>query len=146
MALGELAGSALTVAVFWMLGYFQMNVLWGAVAGCLVAVGNYFFMAVTVDLAADRAQRGEVKQAQSMVQLSSTVRLAVMGLLLFLCISYLSSSKFFHSITSSLKTLYYTVVFSIFCLKIINTRAKILFFYIIKFGLDISHIFYKAKQ
>lgn len=86
MTLGELAGTALTVAVFWALGYFQMNVLWGALAGALVTVGNFFFMAVTVDLAADRAQRGDVKQAQSMVRLSSTVRLVVMGLVLFLCI------------------------------------------------------------
>ena len=86
MAVGELIGGALTAAVFWALGYFQMNVFWGALAGCLVTVGNYFFMAVTVDLAADRAERGEVQQAQKMVQLSSTVRLAVMGLVLFLCI------------------------------------------------------------
>jgi hypothetical protein len=86
MALGELIGAALTVAVFWALGYFQINVLWGAFAGCLVTVGNYFFMAVTVDLAADKAEQGQVQQAQKSVQLSSTVRLVVMGLVLFLCI------------------------------------------------------------
>ena len=86
MAVGQLIGGALTVAVFWALGYFQPNVLWGVLAGCLVTLGNYFFMAVTVDLAADRAEKGEVQQAQKMVQLSSTVRLVVMGLVLFLCI------------------------------------------------------------
>ena len=86
MAVGELIGAALTVAVFWALGYFQPNVLWGALAGCFVTLGNYFFMAVTVDLAADRAEKGEVQQAQKMVRLSSTVRLAVMALVLFLCI------------------------------------------------------------
>ena len=86
MAVGQLIGAALTVAVFWALGYFQPNVLWGVLAGCLVTLGNYFFMAVTVDLAADRAEKGEVQQAQKMVQLSSTVRLVVMGLVLFLCI------------------------------------------------------------
>ena len=86
MAVGQLIGAALTVAVFWALGYFQPNVLWGVLAGCLVTLGNYFFMAVTVDLAADRAEQGQVQQAQKMVQLSSTVRLVVMGLVLFLCI------------------------------------------------------------
>lgn len=86
MAVGELIGGALTVAVFWALGYFQPNVLWGTLAGCLVTLGNYFFMAVTVDLAADRAEKGEVQQAQKMVRLSSTVRLAVMAFVLFLCI------------------------------------------------------------
>ena len=86
IALGELIGVILTVAVFRALGYYQSNVLWGAVAGWLVTVGNYFFMAVTVDLAADRAESGQVQQAQKSVQLSSGVRLVVMGLVLFLCI------------------------------------------------------------
>ena len=40
---------------------------------------NYFFMAVTVTLAADRAENGQVQQAQKMVQLSSVVRLLLMG-------------------------------------------------------------------
>lgn len=86
IALGETIGAALTVAVFLALGHYQSNVLWGALAGLLVTVGNYFFMAVTVDLAADRAEKGQVQQAQKSVQLSSSVRLVVMGLVLFLCI------------------------------------------------------------
>lgn len=79
IAAGEVILSAVTVAVFAALGYFKMNVLWGAFAGCLVMIANYFFMAVTVSLAADRAERGQVKQAQNMVQLSSTVRLVLVG-------------------------------------------------------------------
>ena len=84
LAIGELSCSALMVLVFALLGYFQMNVLWGALAGCLVMITNYFFMAVTVSLAADKAEQGETKQAQNMVRLSSTVRLVLMGLVLFL--------------------------------------------------------------
>ena len=84
MAVGLLLCGAAMVAVFALLGYFQMNVLWGALAGCLVMITNYFFMAVTVSLAADRAEQGETKQAQNMVRLSSTVRLVLMGLVLFL--------------------------------------------------------------
>ena len=86
IAVGEFVCSAIMVGIFAALGYFQMNVLWGALAGCFVMIANYFFMAVTVSLAADRAERGEVKQAQNMVQLSSTVRLIVMGLALALLI------------------------------------------------------------
>ena len=70
------------VGVFAALGYFQMNVLWGALAGSVVMIANYFFMAITVNLAADRAEKGEVTQAKKMVQLSSTVRLVVMGVAL----------------------------------------------------------------
>ena len=72
------------VGIFAALGYFQWNVLWGALAGSAVMIANYFFMAVSVSLAADRAERGDVEQAKKMVQLSSTFRLVAMGLLLFL--------------------------------------------------------------
>lgn len=82
VAVGELVCSALMVGVFAALGYFQMNVLWGALAGSVVMIANYFFMAITVNLAADRAEKGEVTQAKKMVQLSSTVRLIVMGVAL----------------------------------------------------------------
>ena len=82
VAVGDLVCSALMVGVFAALGYFQMNVLWGALAGSIVMIANYFFMAITVNLAADRAEKGEVTQAKKMVQLSSTVRLVVMGVAL----------------------------------------------------------------
>ena len=84
VAVGELICSALMVGIFAALGYFRMNVLWSALAGSAVMSANYFFMAVTVSLAADRAQKGDVQQAQKMVQLSSAVRLLVMGVALFL--------------------------------------------------------------
>ena len=84
VAVGELICSGLMVGVFSLLGYFKMNVLWGALAGSCVMIVNYFFMAVTVSLAADRAEQGDPQAGQRMVQLSSTVRLVLMGLALFL--------------------------------------------------------------
>ena len=86
MAIGVLLCAGLMVGVFAALGYFQMNVLWGALAGSLVTVGNYFFLAVTVSLATDKAAEGMVEQAQKMIRLSSVVRLAVMAIVLFVCI------------------------------------------------------------
>ena len=83
VAVGEVICAGLMVAVFAALGYFQMNVLWGALGGCLVTVGNYFFLAVTVSLATDRAAEGHVQQAQKMIRLSSTVRLLAMAAVLF---------------------------------------------------------------
>lgn len=82
IAIGELTLSAAMVGVFAALGYFEWNVLWGALFGCAVMIANHFFMAVTVSLAADRAERGEVQSAQKMVQLSSTVRLVAIGVVL----------------------------------------------------------------
>ncbi len=83
VAIGELICAAAMVGVFAALGYFQMNVLWGALGGCLVTVANYFFMAVTVTLATDKAAAGEPQQAQKMIQLSSVVRLLAMAGVLF---------------------------------------------------------------
>lgn len=86
IAIGEIVLSAIMVGIFAALGFFQMNVLWGALTGCLVMILNYFFMAVSVSLAADRAEQGEVESAKKMISLSSTVRLVVMGVVLFLAI------------------------------------------------------------
>lgn len=83
IAVGELICCAVMVGIFAALGYFRMNVLWGALGGAFVMTANYFFMAVTVSLASDRAAQGDVQQAQKMVRLSSAVRLFAMGLLLF---------------------------------------------------------------
>lgn len=79
VAVGELVLSAVMVAVFALLGCFKMNVLWGALTGCLVMTLNHFFLAVTVSAAADRAERGQTKQAQNMIQLSGVVRLFAIG-------------------------------------------------------------------
>lgn len=79
IAIGELVCSGLMVGVFAALGRFDMSVLWGALFGSLVMTANYFFMAVTVSLAADRAAQGQVESAKKSVQLSSTVRLLCMA-------------------------------------------------------------------
>lgn len=84
IAVGEIILSAIMVGIFAALGKFSMAVLWGAVGGSLVMIANHFFMAVTVSLAADKAEAGDVEQAKKMIQLSSTVRLLCMGGLLFL--------------------------------------------------------------
>lgn len=86
IAVGELILSAAMVAVFAALGYFKMNVLVGALTGCLVMIVNYFFLAVTVSLAADRAEQGNPKGAQAMIQLSGVVRLIAMGIALVVAI------------------------------------------------------------
>ena len=79
MALGELICSGAMLAVFTALGSFTPGVLWGAVTGALVVIANHFFMALTVSVAAERAEKGDVEQGKKMVQLSSAVRLLCMG-------------------------------------------------------------------
>ena len=83
IAAGELICSALMLCVYAALGFFKLRVLWSALGGCAIMTVNHFFMSVTVCLAADHAERGDVDAAKKSVQLSSTVRLLCMGLALF---------------------------------------------------------------
>jgi hypothetical protein len=58
-------------------------VLLGGIVGGVVALGNFFVMAVCADLAADRAEKGNIKSGQLLVRLSFLGRTAVMFILLF---------------------------------------------------------------
>lgn len=82
LALGVLSCSALMVGAFFALGQFRINVLWGALLGSAVITANHFFLALTVHLAADRSQQGNVAQAKNMIQASSLIRLIAMGAVL----------------------------------------------------------------
>ena len=84
VAIGELICSTIMVGIFALLNKFNLSVLWSALAGSFIMTANYFFMAVTVSLAADRAEEGNVEAGKKMVQLSSTIRLMVMAGALFL--------------------------------------------------------------
>ena len=62
IAIGEVICSAITVGIFAAVGYFQMNVLWGSLAGSGIIIANYFFMAMFASLAADRAAEARSSQ------------------------------------------------------------------------------------
>ena len=50
-------------AVYLLLGRFNLPVLFGGIVGAILSVGNFFFMAVGASLAADRAEKQNVKGA-----------------------------------------------------------------------------------
>lgn len=88
LALGELVCAAAIVGVFALLGHFSYKVILGAVIGCILAVGNFFFMAITSNAIADRTiAEGEgeetVKRGTSAIKASFRTRLIVIGVLLF---------------------------------------------------------------
>ena len=84
LALGELICYGATVGIFALLGYFDYTVLVGGILGCLVAVGNFFFMAVASDAAADKAADQDVKTGQVLVKSSYGFRMVIVFALLFL--------------------------------------------------------------
>lgn len=82
LAIGELICIAAMIGVFAMLGYLDYKVIVGGVIGGILAVGNFFFMAITSDAAADKAVEQDVKSGKSTVRLSYTTRLLIVGILL----------------------------------------------------------------
>lgn len=85
VAIGELICSAAMVGVFALLGACDRSVILGALAGMVLAVGNFFFMAVSTSLAADKATEQDVKGGKALVQSSYIIRLLVIFAILFVC-------------------------------------------------------------
>lgn len=84
VTVGVLLCSAIMVGVYALLGYFSLNVLFSALGGSLIIILNYFFLAVTVSLAADKAEQGKADEAKKLIRLSPAVRLVVMAAALFI--------------------------------------------------------------
>ena len=83
VALGELIGTAAMVGIFALLGKYETSVLLGGIVGGLVAVANFFVMAITVNIAADKAANQNVKGGQATIKLSYAMRMLVMAVVLF---------------------------------------------------------------
>ena len=83
--LGEVLGVGAMLGVFALLGAFDGKVLWGGAVGGLLAVGNFFVMAVCASLAADRAERQNVKGGQALMHTSYLIRMVVLFVLLIAC-------------------------------------------------------------
>ncbi len=76
-----LCGGAM-VGIYALLGAFSWKVLWGTVLGSVLSLLNFFFMAVGVTLAADKAVEQDVAGGQKLLRISQLVRyLALFGLL-----------------------------------------------------------------
>lgn len=83
--IGQLICVPVMFAVYALLGLMDRSVLLGGIAGALLATLNFFFMAVCTSLAADKAERQDVKGGQALLRSSYMLRLAVLFLMLFAC-------------------------------------------------------------
>ena len=83
VAVGEALCTAVMLGVFALLGRFDRSVLLGGVFGWLFAVLNEFFMALGAMMAADKAEKQDVKGGQTLIRLSFLLRMAVLFLLMF---------------------------------------------------------------
>ena len=83
VAMGEAICCAVMVGVFALLGQFEMDVLWGALAGFILTVANFFVMAVGTSLAADKAENQDVNGGKNLIRSSMALRYIVLAVLLF---------------------------------------------------------------
>lgn len=81
--LGEALCVAAMVGFFALLGQFDRTVVFGGIVGGLVAVLNFFFMAIAVNVAADKAVQQNVKGGQATMKSSYMLRLVCMFAVLF---------------------------------------------------------------
>ena len=81
--LGTSLCSAAMVGIFALLGKFDSTVLLGALVGTVLSTLNFFFMAVIAMMAADKAEKQNVKGGEALIRGSYPIRMAVLFLILF---------------------------------------------------------------
>lgn len=77
--------TAVMFGIYGLLGRFDTSVLLGGIIGALLAVGNFFFMAVSATLAADKAQQQNVKGGSLLMGMSYPLRFLILAGILLLC-------------------------------------------------------------
>ena len=83
VAIGQLICCTAMVGIFALLSKYNTGVLFGAIAGGVIATLNFFFMAVAVSLAADKAEQQNVKGGEALVRISYFVRMIVLFVVLY---------------------------------------------------------------
>ena len=83
LAVGQTICVAAMVGIFALLGHYDQTVLLGGIFGGVLAIANFFFMAVGATLAADRAEKQDVKGGQALVQSSYMLRMVLLAVILF---------------------------------------------------------------
>lgn len=92
IALGEGLCLAVMLGLFALAKAWSPAVLWGGVLGTVLAVANFFFLAVGTSLAADKAEKQDVKGGQTTVRLSFLLRYLVLIAVILIA----AKSGFFH--------------------------------------------------
>jgi len=85
VALGQVICVGAMCGIYALLGDFDTRVLLGGAVGALLAVLNFFFMAVGTALAADKAEAEDVNGGKRVIQTSYFLRMALLAVVLFAC-------------------------------------------------------------
>lgn len=85
VALGVVICTAVMFGIYFLLSFFSKKVLIAGIVGSILAIANFFFMAVGTALAADKAEQQNVKGGQGIIQMSMLVRYVLLFVILFAC-------------------------------------------------------------
>lgn len=85
VAIGVVICTAMMYGVYFLLSLFSQKVLLGGAVGCLLAIANFFLMAVGTAVAADKAEQQNVKGGQGVIQMSMLIRYVALFVILFAC-------------------------------------------------------------
>lgn len=83
IAIGQVICVAAMIGVFALLGKFDSTVLWGGIVGGVAATLNFFFMAISAMIAADKAEAQNVNGGKATVQSSYLIRTVALFVVLF---------------------------------------------------------------
>lgn len=83
IALGLVICIAAMFGIYALLGWLDREVLLGGILGGVLALLNFFFMAVGTSLAADKAEAQNVKGGKALLQMSMLLRYLVLFVVLF---------------------------------------------------------------
>ena len=81
---GQVICLGIMLAVFALLGKFDSPVLLGGLVGTLLSVLNFFFMAVGSSLAADKAEKQDVKGGKNLIRVSYFLRIGILFVVLLI--------------------------------------------------------------
>lgn len=82
VAAGQAICTAAMIGAFALLHKYDTSVLLGGIVGALVAIGNFFAMAMCAMIAADKAEKDDVKGGKATVRSSMYGRLLAMAVIL----------------------------------------------------------------
>ena len=83
VALGQAICAGAMIGIFALLGNFDRSIWLGGVVGSILAVANFFFMAIAASVASEKAVAQDVKGGQLVMRLSYMLRLGVLFVVLF---------------------------------------------------------------
>lgn len=110
IAIGEAVCLALMYGIYALLQRLALPVILGGLVGAVLAIGNFFFMAVIATLAADKAEAQDVEGGKKLMKGSYPIRILVLAAVLILC----ARSDWFDVLALALPLLFVRPILMIF--------------------------------